>query len=289
MKLLIIGHSVVDHIISGNKEIIKPGGIYYSAIGFNGVRKDDDEFFLLTSSSNEDEKYFKRLFNEFNLDFVNHLEKIPHVNLTVDDQFERREHYQNLVEPLKLDEKIKWIEFDGVFVNMITGNDLTAEDFIQIRKNFDGIIYLDVHTLSRGVGKEHHRYFKKIPNYEKYLQSVDIIQVNEHELKTITPYDEKNEIIKKVFEYDVKFIIITKGERGAEIFTKGSSFFSVDAIKVNSINKVGCGDVFGSVFFYLYLCGLNFEKSLIKANYTAGIITTYSSENEFLNLKNDII
>lgn len=289
MKLLIIGHSVVDHIINNESEIIKPGGIYYSTIGFKGVRKDDDDFFLLTSSSSKDKKYFKRLFNEFNLDFVNHLEKIPHVNLTVDDQFERREHYQNLVEPLMLNDKIRWNEFDGIFINMITGNDLTAEKFVEIRKNFSGLIYLDIHTLSRGVGKEHHRYFRKIPEYEYYLQSVDIIQVNEHELKTITPYDEKNEIIKKVFEYDVKFIIITKGERGAEIFTKDSSYFSVDAIKVNSINKVGCGDVFGSVFFYSYLCGLNFENSLTKANYTAGIITTYSSENEFLNLKNDII
>lgn len=289
MKLLIIGHSVVDHIISGNEEIIKPGGIYYSAIGFNSVKKENDELYLLTASSVEDAKYFQRLFASFKMDYVNNLERIPHVNLNIDGHYERKEHYQNLVEPLKLDGKIKWNEFDGIFINMITGNELTAEDFLEIRNNYDGLIYLDVHTLSRGVGKEHHRYFRKIPNYKKYLQSVDIIQVNEHELKTITPYDEKNEIIKNVFEYDVKFIIITKGERGTEIFCKDGSFYSVDAIKVNSINKIGCGDVFGSVFFYSYLSGLNFEESLVKANYAAGIITTYSSENEFLNLKNDII
>ncbi len=289
MKLLIIGHSVVDHIISENEEIIKPGGIYYSAIGFNGVRKDDDEFYLLTSSSKEDQKYFKRLFNEFNLDFVNHLEEITHVNLTVDGQFERREHYRNLVEPLKINDKIRWNEFDGIFINMITGNDLTAEKFVEVREKFSGLIYLDVHTLSRGVGKEHHRYFRKIPDYEKYLHNVDIIQVNEHELKTITPYDEKDEILKMIFEFDIKYIIITKGERGAEIYGKDGSVYSVDTIKVNSINKVGCGDVFGSVFFYSYLSGLNFQESLTKANYTAGILTTYSTEEEFLNLKNDII
>jgi len=289
MKFMIIGHSVVDHIINLESELIKPGGIYYSSIGFNSVKKEDDELYLLTSSSVEDAKYFQRLFASFKMDYVNNLERIPHVNLNIEGQFERREHYQNLVESLKFDEKIKWNEFDGVFINMITGNDLTAEDFLEIRTNYDGLIFLDVHTLSRGVGKEHHRYFRKIPNYEYYLRSVDIIQVNEHELKTITPFDQKNEIIESVFEYDVKFIIVTKGERGAEIFCKDGSFYSVDAIKVNSINKIGCGDVFGSVFFYSYLSGLNFEESLAKANYAAGIITTYSSENEFLNLKNDII
>ncbi len=32
MKLLVIGHSVVDYINSGGTEIQQPGGIHYSAL-----------------------------------------------------------------------------------------------------------------------------------------------------------------------------------------------------------------------------------------------------------------
>ena len=49
MRLLVIGHSVVDHIFHENNEETAPGGIFYSSIGFNALRKSEDEFFLLTS------------------------------------------------------------------------------------------------------------------------------------------------------------------------------------------------------------------------------------------------
>ncbi len=289
MKLLIIGHSVVDHIYYENEKRTNPGGIYYSSIGFNAVKQLDDELVLLTSFSEIDYKYFQKLYSKFDLNYANKLTAIPHVNLYLDGSVERKEHYKNLIGPLTVPAEINFETFEGIFINMITGYDLQPEQFIELRKKYNGTIYLDVHTLSRGVGKDNHRFFRKIPDYEKYLQSVDIVQVNEHELKTITPFDEKEKILKNVFELGVKILLVTKGDEGAEIYSNDGKYYSVEALKVNSINKIGCGDVFGSVFFYSYLSGLKIEESLRKANYAAGIITTYTTEEEFLNLKNDII
>ncbi len=37
MKFLVIGHSVEDHILSDDNEIVKPGGIYYSALALTSI------------------------------------------------------------------------------------------------------------------------------------------------------------------------------------------------------------------------------------------------------------
>lgn len=289
MKLLIIGHSVVDHIFDGKGEITAAGGIFYPSIGFNSLKKENDELFLLTSFSDDDYDHFEKVFTNFNLEYSNKLSVIPHVNLYLDGTAERKEHYLKTVDPLKISSYLNLDDFDGIYINMITGTDLTPEQFVKLRENYSGKIFLDVHTLSRGLGKDQHRFFRKIPDYEIYLKSVDIIQVNEHELKTITPFDEKDKILEKVFELGVKFLLLTKGHKGAELYTNEGNYFSVDAIKINSVNRIGCGDVFGSFFFYLYLSGLKIEGALQKANHAAGIVTSYKTEEEFLNLRNDII
>ena len=289
MKLLIIGHSVVDHIFEGGNEKIFPGGIHYASIGFRSMQEPNDNISLITSTSKDDSKYFEKAFSNFELKFSNPIEAIPHVNLYMDPNKERIEHYKNSAEPLKLSEDINLNEFDGIYINMITGNDLLPEQFVYLRNNFGGKIYLDVHTLSRGSGRDQHRFFRKIPDAESYLQSVDVIQVNELELQTLTPFNEKDKIIDAVFALGVEILIITKAEKGAEVFTKEGTHFSIDAMRVNSVNKVGCGDVFGSVFFYSYLSSNDLEKSFSLANKAAGIVTTYTKEEQFINLKNDII
>ena len=48
------------------------------------------------------------------------------------------------------------------------------------------------------------------------------------------------------------------------------SKLDLQAEKVEVKNKVGCGDIFGTVFFYSYLDSGNLENSLKSANKTAG-------------------
>ena len=44
-------------------------------------------------------------------------------------------------------------KFDGIFINMITGFDINQKQIEDVRKKFKGLIYFDVHTLSRGVSE----------------------------------------------------------------------------------------------------------------------------------------
>jgi sugar/nucleoside kinase (ribokinase family) len=61
------------------------------------------------------------------------------------------------------------------------------------------------------------------------------------------------------------------------------------AINIESKNKVGCGDVFGSVFFYSYLTTNNIIKSLEAANIAGGCAASYKGFEEYKNLKKDVV
>ena len=209
MKFLVIGHSVEDHIISGNNEIIKPGGIYYSALALTSVAVNDSVY-LCTSAEEENFNLFADVFNLCESDFIQYSGAIPKVLLTIHGEKERDERYKNISRPLDVPYE-RLHEFDGILINMITGFDIELEQLIKIRKNFSGLIYMDVHTLSRGVGHHGHRDFRQIENFRQWSECINIIQVNEYEIKTISAKTSDDEIALDILESGTSQLILTKG------------------------------------------------------------------------------
>jgi sugar/nucleoside kinase (ribokinase family) len=58
-------------------------------------------------------------------------------------------------------------------------------------------------------------------------------------------------------------------------------------LHLKAVNKVGCGDVFGAVYFYNCIKHKKIHLALEQANLYAGISTTYSEAKDFINLKID--
>jgi sugar/nucleoside kinase (ribokinase family) len=255
MKFLVIGHSVEDHIISGNDEIIKPGGIYYTASALTSVTVNDTVY-LCTSAEKENYNLFSDVFDLCKPDFIQYTGTIPKVLLTIHGEKERDEQYNNINRSLDLPPYERLNEFDGILINMITGFDIELEQLKKIRQNFTGTIYLDVHTLSRGLGHHGHRDFRHIYNFKEWAECVDIIQANEYEIKTLSSEISDNDIALEILGCGTKQIIITKGPLGAKVYYlhngELNSIFK-SAAKVISGNKIGLGDVFGAVYFYNYI------------------------------------
>ncbi len=290
MKYLIIGHSVLDHIHYNGKNFIKPGGIFYSALALLNFKDDDDEIFLNTYIQNDNYNLFSDVYEKFDKKYMMTVERIPKVYLNVHDNKERGETYENITS--KLEVRLDNLnDFDGILINMITGFDLSLEQLKQIRKNYNGTIFLDVHTLSRGLDENFRRNFRLIPQFNEWAESIDILQSNENEIKTLFNLDDELSIVKEILACGVKNFILTKGENGARIFSLQKreiiSMF-VPAIKVEAKNKIGCGDVFGSVFFYSYIKTKNIGNALKLANIAAGCSVLYDEVNKFKNLKKDV-
>lgn len=264
MKLLVIGHSVVDFIKSDTEQLISAGGIFYTISAINRFIIVDDEIFLCSQFDDETYNYFKSEFEKVNNKFLQKVENIPRVHLNLQKDKERHEAYENITNNLSLSFS-DLNNFDGILINMITGFDITLDQLMQIRKNYLGLIFIDIHTLSRGLDKDFKREFRLIPDFESWAKCLDIIQVNQHELYTLSFKKNEIGIVEEIFGFGVKIICVTKGDIGARVYYKNqnkiASYF-IAARKISNPNIIGCGDVFGASFFYSYIRNKNAIDSL---------------------------
>ena len=290
MKILVIGHSVVDKITTSEGTKTRPGGIFYSASALNAVSSEKDGIYLCTFSSPEYDKLFDPIYSQVNSDYIFDKNDIPVVHLDVDHSCERDEHYKNIISELPV-EKIPLNEFDAILINMITGFDITLEQIISIRNNFSGLIYFDVHTFARGLDEQLHRNFRVIPDFEKWGECIDVLQANETEIKFVFPFQSEKENVRKLFSLGIKQVVVTRSEKGASVFIKEEDEIrevNEKAIETKVINKIGCGDVFGAVYFYNYIRNKSIEDSLKQAVKAAGISTTFKDNTDFSGLNDDL-
>jgi sugar/nucleoside kinase (ribokinase family) len=285
-----IGHTVADIINTSDNTVVKPGGIAYSVAGLKSFKTTDDRIFLCTAVDDKHKNVFQPLFDGFSELPIQKINSMPVVELTIPEKGEREESYSIIPENLSIPHtELK--KMDGIYINMVSGVDISLEQLIQLRNDFSGLIYFDVHTFSRGVNSNNERIFRKIPEFHKWAEHIDILQSNELEFRTLSHKNSDSEIFEELFNYGIEQIVITKGNKGADVHFKESSrkkIISEPAIKINSINKVGCGDVFGALYFYKYISTTNISTALKFANTAAGLTTSYSSINDYQNLKNDV-
>jgi len=287
MNILIVGQSVVDKIIDEESVSVKPGGIFYAVVSMLSQAVTEDNIYLCSSIDKQNDKLFKPAYSKIKNDFLVYVDSIPQVELKVDGICERKETYSRIAANLPLP-KENLNQFDGILINMISGFDISLNQLEQLKKNYSGLVYFDVHTFSRGVDKNLNRIFRRIADFNEWAECIDILQANESELLTLSDKKEEAAIVDELFSYGIKQIIITRAERGATVyFKKQNSVKKIhkDALKTNVVNKVGCGDVFGAVYFYNYIRNKNVILALEQANLFAGIATTYSEAKDFLNLK----
>ncbi len=289
MKLLLIGQSVEDHIHYNGGYEIKPGGIYYSVNALQSIKDTDDEIYLCTAYKKNDE-LFSDLYNKVNGTFLNYTDIIPKVRLNIYDKREREEIYENITGRLNIN-TTGLNMFDGILINMITGFDISLEQLQEIRNIYKRPVYFDVHTFSRGLNEKMEREFRLIPGFDKWLQNIDILQVNTRELFTITDSDYKEEIIKHILGTNVRYLLETRGEKGAVCYSiKDGKIFSKEmrALNTGVRNQVGLGDVFGAVFFYTYIKNRSVESALKYAVTASGYAASYSNLDDFNRLKDDV-
>lgn len=291
MKLLLIGHSVADIISKDDEKIIQPGGLFYTASAVKELCTANDKIFLCTQTDDKHYHLYEHVYQSFDLSLTGKIESIPMVELTLDGHFERKEHYKNLSNKIKIDySRLK--EFDGILINMITGFDIDLGQLQQIRKSTEALVYFDVHTLSRGLDEKMHREFRLIPDFDKWAENIDIIQCNKHEIFTLSQKQNEIEIIKEMFDCGVKIVCLTKGESGVRVYYRNkseiASYFRATK-KISDNNKVGCGDVFGAAFFYGYISSGDIFKAAESASSSAEFIASINNLSEFGNLKQNVI
>ncbi len=257
MKFFLVGHSVVDEIIrkdGSRQNKLKPGGLWHTVNGILPLLDKDDQIYPVTMVSEESMSVYGRNYESVNQRYFFRQNQVPKVTLTLLNDQERLEEYTNLQEKLPV-EKIPFGEADGILINMITGFDISADNLRQIRGKTRGVIYMDIHSLARGVAEGYSRPLVRMKNPEEWLSQVDVVQSNEAESSMIFDENDEQKLASLVLGCGPELFVITKGSRGARAYYRHRGETASAYVKgkpVSVITEVGCGDVFGATFFYYY-------------------------------------
>jgi sugar/nucleoside kinase (ribokinase family) len=153
---------------------------------------------------------------------------------------------------------------------MITGEEVNPDLLMTIKSKTEAKIYFDVHTLSRKTEEGGRKKFGVIPEFENWAKCIDIIQVNEFEMLSLFGINDELKVADKLFNIGVNILIITKAAKGAIMFYRKDGEINIyfkSAIEIKNVNTIGCGDYFGSAFFYKYLITKN---EIISLNFAVG-------------------
>ncbi len=288
MKLLAIGNCVVDKIHSGGIRI-QPGGMFYAGCALAAIKSEDDEINLITNMNRGYSNLFIPFWKNIHLPAGLNNNAMPIVNLIIKGEQERDEIYENFPDTAKVkinEELLK--DCKGIYLNMITGFETDYNGLAELRKRCSGIIYMDIHSLTRPHVSAGSREFKRIKDIEFWLCSIDILQANDLEAEQICGSKDVEVTAEYVLNFGVSYFIITEGEKGTHLFFKKEAAIHkifIHPHKSTGINKIGCGDVFGAVCFFYYLKTQDIEYSADKAATVAALVASYSDFKEFTNLK----
>ncbi len=290
MQIIVIGHSVLDHIHFADSFRFQPGGIFYSALALASLKKEEDEYELCTAIEDGVRHIFEPAFKSFSLTPSMKVERIPRVHLTVFAESERCERFENINTPLEIPDT-DFSGYDAILINMISGFDITLEDLKKIEGRSKGIIYFDVHSLARGVGETLVREFRAIENFSEWAKHLTFVQANENEILTLSAKTDEQEIASEILNYGVRGLIVTKGEKGASIYYlvdgEVDSIF-IAAPKLFAKNKVGCGDVFGAYFLKYYLETRDLVHSLRAGVLAGSMVTQLETLEQFGNVSDEV-
>jgi sugar/nucleoside kinase (ribokinase family) len=261
-----------------------------------------DSFSALTWYSSPDAELLDPLYAK-----LTHLESKPQwetdalsnrVRLIYQSDANRIEHCACILPAITPKElvEINLKEFDAIFVNMISGYDLTLDTFEWIRQAApDAHIHLDVHALilgelstEIGVG----RTPRGVRDWQSWLRVSDSVQMNELETAWLGAPEITSEPallrymrnLAKSGGCRTRSIIITRAERGATLFDfRNDSEVTVSPEPTNVLETTGSGDVFGSQFVYSLLQARDAGIALRDAVNAASLNTTLVGVEALVN------
>lgn len=159
---------------------------------------------------------------------------------------------------------------DALYLNFISGFEMSLGTAQALRHGFGGLIYADLHSLLLGMGGDGVRVPQPLPEAASWFGCFDLIQVNEEEMNQLGP--DPLSLAAAMLAAGVRALIVTMGERGAAYVTGDRPIRSalVPAVPVPELlDPTGCGDVFGGAVFSHLLAGEPLEQAIRAGNRAA--------------------
>jgi hypothetical protein len=187
------------------------------------------------------------------------------------------------------------MDLDAIYLNFISGFELTLGTAQALRQGFKGPIYADLHSLFLGMHHDGIRVLQPLADPAAWFGCFDAVQLNEDEMRQLSP--DPLSLSAQALGAGTSLLVVTLGPKGAAYVAapgfdgwgtargvtlseaKGPSPGAwplrsaqggsgavrtalVPAPHVDALDPTGCGDVFGAVACARLLAGDGVEAAL---------------------------
>ena len=265
MKILVLGHLAVDvdHLID-TEVSEQPAGIYRTVAALSALRGPHDTIVPVCAVSREE---YGPLVERFEA-----LPGVETVGLYQSNAPVHRVHFyhgpdgsttvcaREIGEPIPFERIRKFLDVQGILINMTSGSDLNLDALDEIRlavRPRGTPIHLDIHNLARGVNDRFERILRELPEWRRWAFMVDTVQGTEEEIKALSPVTQTEEaMVAQLFTLCVKRLFVTRGSRGATLYrNERKQTYREDIPATVAVDRgaVGAGDVCAAAFTMSFL------------------------------------
>jgi len=211
------------------------------------------------------------------------------VTLHYEGLIRRSERLSGGVPPWKWEELEAVVrDLDAVYVNFISGFEMTLDTARSLRRSFAGPLYADLHSLFLSVGADGLRAPEALAELGEWLSCFDVVQLNEDEMALAG--EDPMAVAARAMEAGVRLLIVTLGARGVAYFATPTFTWGaatdreVGPIRTaripaepvsDPLDPTGCGDVFGAAIVSMLAAGAGVEEAIARANRLAARNLTY--------------
>lgn len=183
---------------------------------------------------------------------------------------------------------------EALYINFITGSEMDLACAQQLRRQFAGPIYADLHSLLLATGPCGERYLEPLERWSEWLSCFDAVQVNQDELRMLSLYwGDPWKFAASIVGQATRLLYVTLGDGGAAyVVTPDALPFgrgrrrgveTRTTVRTGSLrpetvlegDPTGCGDVWGITAFQALLAGRGVEDAMREANALASRNVTH--------------
>ncbi len=298
MKFLVLGHFCLDIIHPVDEpEIQSYGGIYYSLSALAVLADETDRIIPVFGVNKNDYapliEHLKQFSNVETSGIYQFDEPTNTVHVFYTDKQSHIECSKDIAKPIPFERIKNFLNVDGILVDMISGFDIAVDtlDVIRMEVREKKVpMHFDYHSLTMGLGENHERFRRPVPDWRRWVFMTDTVQLNEEEISGLTiEKSTEQQTVGHLLTLGVKGLVVTRGAQGVSVFSNEHKKVVRTNIPAQPVERArdatGCGDVFGAAFHLKYVKTKDLTASAEFANKIAAAKAGMAGSKEIRTLK----